>query len=208
MKFPKGSEKYQKVQADLHYYANPAIINRISKYLEPLHPSAILELGCGLGRMSVALKQHFKWDRTKFYLYDGDSEQDLKTDPWKGNNDTLVPGSFHNSLKLTKEFCLLNGIKANQLTLINAEKELLCNLDVKFDLICSFLAIGCHWPIKPFLDDTYRLLRPGGLAIFETPHGTKERHIRHTQRQIDSVDTDKFRILEADKPLIVIKKKG
>ena len=131
LKFPSGSETFQKVQASLKYYTGPCyretgsplILHRLNKYFGGNNPSAVLELGCGLGRMSVILKNSFGWHNTMFYLYDGDSEQDLKTDPWKGSNDTIIPGSFHNSLKLTKEFCLLNGLREEQIVLINAEKE-------------------------------------------------------------------------------------
>ena len=205
--FPEGSEKFREQQADIVEYRNPTIFPRIKKYLVSLSPHNVLELGCGLGRMSVFLKNYFNWIKTKFYLYDGDSEQELISDPWGGKNDHIVKGSFHNNLKLTKEFCLLNGIQEKQIVLINAEEEFLNLLEVKFDLICSFLAIGYHWPIISYLDIIYQLINQNGIIIFETSHGDDIEDIKYVEKQVESINLDRFEILEASKPLIVIRKR-
>ena len=191
--------KYIKLQCNdvRSLYNDPPEIESVKGYFENVSPKNVLELGCGLGRVSAAFHKTFPlWAETNFYLLDGDSGTEqiagISYDSDK---------SFYNSLKLTEEFCLINGIPRNQIVLINAEHAEPFSLieNVKFDFVYSFFAIGFHWPIDLYLERLLPHLNSGSILCFGIRPNifyAKDRCKKFNAYQLNSVPQDLFEILE------------
>ena len=136
----------------------------ISRYLYP-YPKNILDLGCGLGRMSIFLNKKRPSD-SKYYL--ADSSEVPESAAAYGWN----PGdSWYNDLNLTKEFCELNGL--NNFEIIDLKSGGLHKLE-NIDLVFSFLAVGFHYPIESYLAVLKQIMAKDGLMIFGVRRGVYE----------------------------------
>lgn len=173
---PDECKKYMELQCNsvLDDYRNCPELDPILGFLEQLNPKRVLELGAGLGRVSVFIKNCFDWRSTEFYLLDGDSgEEQIAGIHW----DTKP--AFYNSLASTEEFCTHNNIKEEKLFLLNAEKRWAVDKKIKFDLCYSFKAIGFHWPINEYLDIIKDNLERKAYLLFE---------IRNEERSLYNTD--------------------
>ncbi len=210
--FPKSAEKYANLQCNsqISDYKNCPELGQISNFLANLHPIRVLELGAGLGRGSVWLRNTFNWNSTQFYLLDGNSgeEQIAGINSAIGNN-------FYNSLSATEEFCLANGIDKEKLFLINAEETLSFD-NIKFDLCFSIKSIGFHWPIASYLNLLERSFAPNCYCFFELRsvkncvESRKKRMAKFVESQLKSIDLTVFTIVQFDPnltfPILVLKK--
>ncbi len=106
----------------------------------------ILDLGCGMGRSSVAFRNVFDLTGT-FYLADFNKVQ------WTGVNEDCESCGMHhnadsipyNSLDITREFCANNNLEnVNIIDLSGNEIKKLRDID----LVYSFHSIGFHWSIE------------------------------------------------------------
>jgi len=194
--FPEGSIEYVKLHCnmDIFQYHDPPEIKVVKKYFENFSPENVIELGCGLGRSTVGFYKAFpSWKNTQFYLLDGNSGKKQICQTHYKSSD-----SFYNDLKLTKEFCLANGILSERIHILNAEKPnpFLFIGDVKFDFVYSFLSIGFHWPISLYLKKLLQYLHSGSILCFGIRPMTSEKYCKFNTYQIESVPKDKFDILE------------
>ncbi len=210
---PKIAQKYVELQCNselLDYQECPDVQNAMGA-LSDIEPKKCLEVGCGLGRVSVYLNKTFSWG-AEFYMLDGDSG----TEQIAGISYELKE-AYYNSLSATKEFCAANGLQ--NCVLLDAHKKELPT--EKIDLCYSFKAIGFHWPINEYLDILYTCLQPGALLLFGIRSELREyyssdkifdRRINFNRFQIDNIDTQKYRILQADRamqyPVLVLKKEN
>lgn len=188
IKFPENVKKYIELQCNgaLFKYEDLPELSNIKDELSSLSPKNVLEIGAGIGRASVYLFKYFDWNDTGFYLLDGDSGN-------KQVNGTNYESkdSFYNSISATREFCLANSM--NSFYTLNAENNDWLSLDVKFDLVYSFLAIGFHWPINIYLDIIYGMLTSGALLIFGTRANDKK-FDDFMNSQLDAIDTELYSI--------------
>lgn len=185
----KNLSEYIKLQCNslLSDYYNPTEMENIHKYLLPLAPQNILEIGCGIGRMSVYLYKYYNWVNSHFFLLGGDSG----TKQICNINPDLKSG-FYNSLEATKEFCTINGIK--NYTIINAEKDYYKLNLPKFDLVYSFLSIGFHFDLKLYMNSWLKShLADDALLLFGIR--SKEHH-NWNLRQLSQVDKNDYSIVE------------
>jgi len=190
--------KYMKLQCNevQSLYSDPPEIKVVKKYFENVSPKNVLELGCGLGRVSVAFYKAFSlWAKTNFYLLDGDSG----TEQIAGINYDSNK-SFYNSLKLTEEFCLINGVPRNQIVLINAEQigPFPFTKSIKFDFVYSFFAIGFHWPIDIYLERLSPYLNFGSILCFGIRPNiyAQDQCEKFNTYQLNSVPRNLFEVLE------------
>lgn len=113
-------------------------------------PRFVLDLGCGVGRVTAGLSQVFPdahyvlADRTKI-------SPDLRYG-WNPGDE------WYNDLSLTKEFVEANGVrKFDIFDICDGEWD---SLPV-FDLVVSMKSVGYHYPVEPYLPMILRHTRIG-----------------------------------------------
>jgi SAM-dependent methyltransferase len=129
----------------------------------------ILDLGCGLGRMSAFVNKMLKNDNIHYILADGN--WDIKT----CYSTTNVPPSgwnpssgFYNKLDLTDNFVKVNGLKNYEIfDLKNDEWSKIKEIDFVF----SFFAVGFHYPIEQYIDNLLAYTTKDCVFVF----GTREK---------------------------------
>lgn len=144
---------------DLSFYDKLSLseYRAIKKYL-PKAPKNVLDLGCGLGRMAIFLNMKYNDDNIHYILADGNCDKAEK--PQYGWNPQ---SNFYNNLSLTKDFSEYNGLKNYEiLDLSNDTLDKLKNIDV----IMSFLSVGFHYPIKPYLESLMKISSSDCIFIF------------------------------------------
>ena len=214
IKIPESAVKYIKLQCNnkIGSYIDCKELALSQDFLSKLNPKNVLELGAGLGRVSVFLKNRFNWNDTNFFLLDGNSGNKQLSGLRKMGKD------FYNSLGSTRDFCLANGIKEKNLFLINAEEDIKLP-ENKFDLCYSYKAIGFHWPINPYLDMIQHSMLKGSYLLFELRTTNKKRNRTPMQQkrvenfdnyQIEHINQKIYEIISLDLnaiyPMLLLKK--
>jgi hypothetical protein len=156
--FPYVTKMYVVMQ-----HNNDPIINRqppyfsvVEEWVRGLNPGVCLELGAGIGRMSVYFFKRFGWNKTFFYLQDGDSGE-IQYGGIRDHNR----GEFYNSFEATRSFCEANGLdKFETIKPLSAVER-------PVDFCYSFAAIGFHWHIDLYLDQLPKVLAEGAYLMFE-----------------------------------------
>ena len=107
-------------------------------------PKTILELGCGLGRMSAYINGMIGDDSIKYILVDSNGSPYGKIKfGWNPPKQR-----FYNNLELTRKFCDMNNLYNCEIVdLKNIKSQIL-----SVDLIISFLSVGFHYPIESYID--------------------------------------------------------
>jgi len=188
MVFPNNVEKYAGLQCNKRndFYMMPEI-KIIKHHLIGLSPKVALDVGAGIGRVSVFFFKQFNWVNTQFILADGNSGKKQLHGMRKGKTD------FYNSLSATKSFCKANGMLNYEV--FNLEKYMWAELEHRPDLVYSFKALGFHWPINLFLDDIHPKLGDKCLLIFGLRGGKKA--MGWIYRQVVAIDREKYRTIDA-----------
>lgn len=156
--FPESTKKYVALQAnsDTIIYHQPPYFSVVESSVRGLDPAVCLELGAGIGRMSVYFRNKFGWKDTFFYLQDGDSG-DVQYGGIRDHNQD----EFYNSFTATQEFCEANGVKHFETVKSPAQ------VSKPVEFCYSFAAIGFHWHIDLYLDQLPAVLAPGAHLLFE-----------------------------------------
>jgi hypothetical protein len=127
-------------------------------------PKTVLDVGCGLGRMSVFLNAQLEDPGIRFILADTTriSRSEGPIAGWNPGDD------FYNDLALTARFAEMNGLR-------NFETFDLLRDDwarlPKVDLIMSFLAVGFHFPIENTMPKLLAVASGGCTMIFGVRKG-------------------------------------
>lgn len=191
---PVSAKRYMNLQCndDIKKYTDCPEVQPLDRIFKQLKPKNVLELGAGLGRVSVYLRYVYGWDDTHFWLLDGDSGERQIAHVQKE-----VSGEhFYNSIIAAREFCIANGLREPYLHMLNAEDNDWLDHIPEIDLVCSFKAMGFHWPLGHHLELIYPKLAPGALLTFEIRRFEKECFVQFNCKQIADIDTDKYELLE------------
>lgn len=125
-------------------------------------PKNVLELGCGLGRMSVYINSQLQDDSIHYIL--ADSTQYLE----EPNHGWEPKGGFYNDLSLTKRFADDNGMtNFETFNLITTNITTLKNID----LVMSFFSVGFHYSIESYLNDLLDITTDDCVMIFGIRRG-------------------------------------
>lgn len=193
--FPEDIEKYVSLQCNdrREEFSCLSEIREIERFLKEA-PAVALDVGSGIGRVSVFFFKYFKWTRTLFILADGDSGDKQLSGTRTGKSD------FYNSLKATESYCQANGME--NFKTFNLEESGWGKLPRKPDFVYSFKALGFHWAFNPFLEDVHSALRKKCCLIFELRAGNPG-SFNWTEQQIGKINPNKYDIvglfLEADR---------
>lgn len=110
-------------------------------------PKKVLDIGCGIGRSSVFLRNMMDLEDTMFYLADFNENIQYR------NGITGIPlGYFNdadpkpfNNIEDTKRFCEANNL--NNIKIIDLGTNAINKLR-DIDVVYSFHAVGYHWSVK------------------------------------------------------------
>jgi hypothetical protein len=221
-----SSKELQCIGDENILFTNAPEVQAIDDILLDLNPTNILDIGAGIGRASVYLYKAYGWNDAKFTLYDGDSGDETVM----GYNHQ--PGdNYYNRIKHTELFCEANGLK--KFKAINAEEISMNNIQMlidiygqpKYDLIVSWLTLGFHWHIGPYLEKLANMTQKDGLCIFgmegiddDNPYYWKgENGVNRDEfvdDQVSKIDLDVWEIVRNERStshhrssVLVIKKK-
>jgi SAM-dependent methyltransferase len=146
-------------------------------------PRRVLDLGCGLGRMSVFVNAQLADPEVEYVLADT-SEVTRQS-----NRNGWDPGEeFYNDLRLTAEFARLNGL--SNFRTFDVRRDDWSQL-YEVDLVMSFLAVGFHFPIEGELERLLRVAAPHCAMIFSVREGRyDERAFRDRFETVELVGMD------------------
>lgn len=156
--FPESSRLFVDLQSngDYYIYERPPYVEVVEEWVESLQPATCLELGAGLGRMSVYFFKKFGWSETFFYLQDGDSGE-----VQHGGIRYDQEGEFYNAFAATEEYCEANGLV--KFGTVND----LGGVSRPVNFCYSFASIGFHWHISLYLDQLTAILADNAHVMFE-----------------------------------------
>jgi hypothetical protein len=131
--------------------------NIIKNYL-PNKTHNIMDVGCGLGIINIFLQQHYK-NNLKYFLIDK-NKIDLKIK--YGFQDNY---ESYNDLLETKKLLNSNGIKNENIFMIDAEKQIV--IDQKIDFVISLKSMGYHYPYEMYLSLLKKVASDNCTFIFD-----------------------------------------
>ena len=129
------------------------------------NPRKVLDLGCGLGRMSIYINNTLGDDGVKWILADSTSDFAQHKSLRFGWNP---PAQYYNNLQWTEQFSINNGLVNFEIFDI-AKSDLGMLEDV--DLVMSFLSVGFHYPIERYLETLLRITNASCTLIFGVRKG-------------------------------------
>ena len=149
-----------RVDPDFYLKMSKSEYKAIRAYIE--RPNKILELGCGLGRMSIFLNHKLTGYNPHFILADVSKESSNTKYGWNPK------GSYYNDLELTADFAKQHGLD-NFVTFDLLSDDLSSLKDV--DLVMSFLSVGFHYPIDQYLKTLLDITSNNCTMIFGVRKG-------------------------------------
>lgn len=127
------------------------LIEQLLEWAQPKSPISVLDVGCGIGGSSLYLAN-------KYFANTLDADNDCKV-----TGITLSPVQASRATERSREL----GLRSRSQFLV-ADAMSMPFPDSSFDLVWS-LESGEHMPDKAkFLQECYRVLKPGGTFIFAT----------------------------------------
>jgi len=155
---PESVSQFVQLQAnnDFMIYEDPPYLPVVADFLSSLTPQNCLELGAGIGRMSVYFNKRYAWPDAHFTLQDGDSG----TEQYSGVRDSN-DAEYYNSFAATADFCHANDMSS--FNIINK----ISHIDRDIDFCYSFASIGFHWHINLYLDQLVAVLSDNAKLMFE-----------------------------------------
>ena len=133
----------------------------IKAYL-PENCSRVLDIGCGLGGIDLMVYNHYNGN-VELNLFDYSKVDD------KIHYGYQNTGSIYNSLELSKEFLVMNGVDESKIKIHDAENEFPVG---RFNVVLSILSCGFHYPVSTYLDKVKNFL--DGVAIFDIRKDTDQ----------------------------------
>ena len=134
----------------------------------PTQVESVLDIGCGLGLIDLALYNH----------YNGSVRLDLLDKTNTISKDTSVRGFnkeyvFYNSMDATKDTLTSNGVAEDSLNLYEVGEDSIKAIESKqFDVIMSLLSCGWHYSIETYVELIKKTLKADGILILDIRHNT------------------------------------
>lgn len=151
----------------------------IAPYLvDSLDSSNILDIGCGLATIDIALSRKTKG--ATYYLLDKTEVIDTSR-KFNGFNKEYT---FYNNMDLLREFVETN-IAGNEVVIVNAGEH--AKLDKKYTLILSLLSCGWHYSINNYLDYIKFTLAENGQLIIDVRNNTEESILYSTFHNVNRI---------------------
>jgi len=119
-------------------------------------PQRILELGCGLGRMSVYINKQLDYE-PEFILADFDEISKKIKYGWNPGN------IFYNKLETTRQFCIENNLR--RFEIFNLAERNISELK-NVDLVISVMSVGFHYPIEQYMKTLLNITTQDVVMIF------------------------------------------
>lgn len=132
----------------------------------PENTAQVVDLCCGSGRVSIALDKLVLRGKAKFWLVDGNVQNDVENIKrhWdKYSNDRIA--RFYNKRELTEECCKLNDFDSYEYIEVDADLQW-SKLPTDVDFLFSNRGIGCHWPLSLYSSIFPKILKDGAICIF------------------------------------------
>lgn len=128
----------------------------------PARAGTILDIGCGVAGIDVALHQHYAAQPPQFRLLDKSAVSE------RVFYDFHAAGAFYNSLATAARVLTSNGVAPAAIQQFEARAENLIPLrEGSVDLILSLISWGFHYPVATYLQEAARALAPGGTLILD-----------------------------------------
>jgi SAM-dependent methyltransferase len=155
--------------------------NMIKSYL-PETASNILDIGCGLGLIDIALYHHYDQSVNLCLL---DKTNNINEDTHiRGFNKEYV---FYNSMDSTRDTLQTNGVSDQNIITYEVNDENLDKLkETKFDVIMSLLSCGWHYSIETYIDLIKNTLSTDGILILDIRHNTGQ--LEYAKQHFDLID--------------------
>lgn len=153
----------------------------IKSYL-PIGSNNILDIGCGLGLIDIALYHHYNQSVNLFLL---DKTNTITEDTHiRGFNKEYV---FYNSMDCTRDTLQTNGVDGSNIFSYEVSTESLNKIEeTKFDVILSLLSCGWHYSIETYVDLIKNTLSKNGVLILDIRHDTGQ--LEYAKEHFDLVD--------------------
>ena len=129
----------------------------------PTQVNSVMDIGCGLAGVDLALSRIRQ--SINFVLIDQDRFEEK---PHYGFREIA---SAYNSLTETRNFLSTNGVNESRIRTVDLLTEQFPS-EPEVDVVLSIISWGFHYPVETYIDDVYRSLRPGGVAILDIRSGT------------------------------------
>lgn len=154
----------------------------ISNYL-PTEASSILDIGCGLGLIDLAIYKHYE-DNCKLYLLDKTNSIEEGTSV-RGFNQKYI---FYNSLESTRVTLTDNGVASEDVNTFEVSDEAVAELsNQQYDVILSLLSCGWHYPLETYVELIQKTLKPDGVLILDIRHDTGQ--LEYAKEHFELVET-------------------
>jgi len=133
----------------------------------PNKANSILDIGCGIGLIDIALYKHYN-NNVKLHLLDKTNKIDENTSI-RGFNKNYV---FYNSMDATLQTLLTNNVNNEDVFTyeVGINDKLLYNQ--KYDVIISLLSCGWHYSIETYISILTSNLEDNGVLILDIRHDT------------------------------------
>ena len=127
---------------------------------------SILDVGCGVAGIDVFLNRHYAGNVESFYLLD---KTQVESSVYYGYKEK---GAFYNSLDVARQMLRENGIDDDKIHLLEATENNDIATAERFDLVCSLISWGFHYPVATYLERVHERLNDGGVLILDVRNGT------------------------------------
>jgi SAM-dependent methyltransferase len=146
----------------------------------PGNPGTIVDIGCGIGGMSLGLWQRFSESIQRLYLLD---RSELSADVYTGFRDEAA---FYNSLEVASQFLTANDVPDEVIQTVDVARE--PYPDEAADIVISTFAWGFHFPVSTYLDEVRGWLAPGGVVLLDVRDGTGgEEELRRSFSSVERI---------------------
>jgi len=149
----------------LHTNEMYAILDTIRAFL-PSAPSAILDIGAGLGGIDLTLHNYFD-SHPILYLLD---KEGVSPTRHGGYHVSAKDFPSYHSFLCTRRFLEANGVPGENIKTIDIAMSPFPT--EKFDMVISLLSWGFHFSVDMYIQEVYNQLNKGGRLIIDIRKGT------------------------------------